>query len=354
MYNDFSLQKSSIKTSRKIISICLIIIIIASAAACKGNESFERIKPIEAGFSSEELKKVSALAEKTGTGAITVLYDGKLLYSWGNTSKNIPCHSIRKPFLGALYGIYISREDGKKIDINSTLKDLEIDDIPPVLSEIEKQAAIRDLLMSKSGIYHAAAAESEKMKSLRPERGSHFPGTFFYYNNWDFNVLGTIFEKTTGEKIFKSFKKNISDRIGMQDFNPDICSYFLDKDLSAHPAYNFKMSSRDMARFGLLYLNYGKWEETQIIPEKWIRESTESHSVKCLNGDDYGYLWSIIPESAVPGGGFYHTGYNNHFLGILPEQKLVVVYRSEDKPGIKYKAEDMRKILYMIYNAKKL
>ncbi len=108
-----------------------------------------------------------------------------------------------------------------------------------------------------------------------------------------------------------------------------------------------------MARFGLLYMNYGKWEDEQIVPEEWIRESTKSYSVKCLNGDDYGYLWSIIPDSEISGGGFYHTGYNNHFLGILPEQKLVVVYRSEDKAGIKYNTDDMRKILFMIYSAKK-
>ena len=41
----------------------------------------------------------------------------------------------------------------------------------------------------------APAAETPAMKAARPERGSHAPGTFWYYNNWDFNVLGTVFEK---------------------------------------------------------------------------------------------------------------------------------------------------------------
>lgn len=42
------------------------------------------------------------------------------------------------------------------------------------------------------------------MKDARPPRGSHPPGTFWYYNNWDFNVLGTIFIQLTGEDIFQA------------------------------------------------------------------------------------------------------------------------------------------------------
>jgi hypothetical protein len=50
--------------------------------------------------------------------------------------------------------------------------------------------------MSRSGVYHEAAAEAQVMINTRPDRGSHTHGTFFYYNNWDFNVLGTIFPLT--------------------------------------------------------------------------------------------------------------------------------------------------------------
>ena len=39
--------------------------------------------------------------------------------------------------------------------------------------------------MARSGVYHEAAAESQSMKDARPDRGSHPPGTFYYYNNWD-------------------------------------------------------------------------------------------------------------------------------------------------------------------------
>ena len=333
---------------RKIISLLLFSLFLFTVCGCKKTVSLEKITPEEAGFSSEKLSRVSEYAGEIGSAAITILSDGKIFYSWGNTGKNYACHSIRKPLLGALYGIYIEKGI---INPYQTLSESGIDDIPPELTDTEKQAVIKDLLMSRSGIYHEAAAESEKMKKMRPERGTHLPGTFFYYNNWDFNALGTIFEKCTGEKIFKSFKNEIAEKIGMEDFSPWDCSYRYEKDLSEHPAYIFKMSSRDMARFGLLYMNYGKWEGEQVVPAGWIRESTRSYSFKCLNGDDYGYLWSIIPETAIPGGGFYHTGYKNHFLGILPEEKLVVVHRGEGVPGIKQEYRKMKKLLYMIMSA---
>jgi hypothetical protein len=62
---------------------------------------------------------------------------------------------------------------------------LNIDDIPPSLTKEEKKATVSDLLKSRSGVYHEAAAESRDMVGMRPVRGSHPPGSFYYYNNWE-------------------------------------------------------------------------------------------------------------------------------------------------------------------------
>src|SRR4029079_9227231 len=101
-----------------------------------------------------------------------------------------------------------------------TLGDLGIDDRPPRLTEIEKQATILDLLRARSGVYHDAARETAAMRAARPPRGSHSPGTFNYYNNWDFNVLGAIFERVTGRKIFDEFHERIAKPIGMRGYSP--------------------------------------------------------------------------------------------------------------------------------------
>jgi CubicO group peptidase (beta-lactamase class C family) len=56
------------------------------------------------------------------------------------------------------------------------------------------------------------------MKAKRPKRHSHAPGTFWYYNNWDFNAFGTIFEQETGTKIFEEFDRRIAKPLQMEDF----------------------------------------------------------------------------------------------------------------------------------------
>lgn len=72
------------------------------------------------------------------------------------------------------------------------MAELGIDDNEPRLTDEEKRATVHDLLKARSGVYHPALYETARMKEKRPPRHSHASGTFWYYNNWDFNVLGTI------------------------------------------------------------------------------------------------------------------------------------------------------------------
>src|SRR4029434_4997142 len=129
-----------------------------------------------------------------------------------------------------------------------------------------------DLLQARSGVYLPAAAEAKEMRDARPARASHAPGTFWYYNNWDFNVLGTIFRQATGEDIFKAIDQRIARPIGMQDYRPKDGVYGLEV-YSVHPAYGFRVSARDLARFGLLYLHRGRWRDKQLIPQSWVEAS---------------------------------------------------------------------------------
>jgi hypothetical protein len=294
------------------------------------DSALEYIQPEEVGWSSEELEHAREFAEESGYAAVMALCDGKVFFSWGEITKNYWCHSIRKPFLSALYGIHVARGT---INLDATLEELDIDDIPPSLTFEEKQAMVADLLMSRSGVYHEAAAESQTMIDARPERGSHPPDTFFYYNNWDFNALGTIFEQETGEEIFQAFKKEIADVVGMEDFFLGNCYYQYELEKSMHPAYCFKMSARDMARFGVLYQRKGDWDGMQIIPEEWIEESTVAYSIMDdASGIGYGYMWKVITEDSEIGQmigypGYFHTGAGVHALVIIPELELVIVER---------------------------
>ena len=300
----------------------------APEAAYPGETWQHAESPEELGWSSEGLVEARSFSERLGSAAVMIVHRGVVVDAWGDITRNYICHSVRKSLISALYGIYVAEG---KIDIARTLQELGIDDYTP-LTETEKRATVADLLKARSGIYIPAVGESAGMKASRPERGSHPPGTFWYYNNWDFNALGTIFDQETGEKsIYEAFEKRIADPIGMQDFSTKNLQYEYET-YSMHPYYGFLMSARDLARFGLLFARGGRWGNEQVIPESWVVESTTSYSDAGASGG-YGYMWWIaadgnhLPNVALPDGSFSAQGYRGQYMLVIPAWDIVVVHR---------------------------
>jgi CubicO group peptidase (beta-lactamase class C family) len=292
------------------------------------DNSLQYVIPEEVGWSSEELEDAETFAAQTGYSAVMALYEGKVFFSWGETDRKFLLHSIRKPLLSALIGIHVGEGD---IDLDATMEDLGIDDIPPSLTSEEKQATVRNLIMARSGVYHEAAAEDDTMIALRPERGSHPPGTYYYYNNWDFNTAGAIFEQKTGTGIFDAFQQRIAGPVGMEDFDVDSCYYRYEPAKSQYPAYHFRMSARDLARFGALYQNNGTWRGRRLVPESWVTESTTAWSLAdSVSGMSYGYMWGVFPAGSPVANMigypvYYHTGVGVQALVIVPDLNLVIV-----------------------------
>jgi len=355
--------------SVKSVFIIIICVLIASAFGCSAegeinggtvnfpakDPALEWVAPEEVGWSSVELQEAHAFAIQSGCQAVMALHDGKVFFSRGNIHKNYGVHSIRETFFNALYGIHEARGN---INLNATLEDLHIDDIPPGLTYAEKQAKVEHLLMSRSGVYHKAAAEDQAMIDERPARGSHAPDTFFYHNNWDVNALGTIFEQETGEEICNAFKKEIADVVEMVDFNINNCSDQYEWNKSFHPAYHFNMSTRDMAKFGALYQNNGRWKGLQIIRSDWIDDSTMAYStMPDTDGLGYGYLWKIIEEDSEIGQligypGYYHTAADGYVLVVIPDLKLVIVERYDADHDWEDPADDSFELSMLIIDAR--
>jgi len=290
--------------------------------------------PEEYGWSQEGLQKARELTDELDTAAIMVVHKGKVVDSWGDMEYKYRCHSIRKSFLSALYGIHVAEGE---IDLDATMEDLGIDDNEG-LSDNEKQANIQMLLQARSGIYHPALFETAAMTASKPERYSHDPGTNYHYNNWDFNASGTIYEMLTGELIHSSFDERIAGPIGMQDYVPEDGRYVTGEE-SQHPAYPFVMSTRDLARFGHLFLNDGEWDGERILPEGWVEESTSPHSVFDEDRYDqggYGYMWWVSVDGrhfesvdSVPEGTYTARGARGHVLAVVPDLDLVFVHRTD-------------------------
>jgi CubicO group peptidase (beta-lactamase class C family) len=223
----------------------------------------------------------------------------------------------------------------KSIDTSKTLEQLHITERVPLTKE-EQQATVLDLLKARSGVHIPAAAQVPSMRKRRPNRGSHEPGTFWYYNNWDFNILGSIFRQETGEDIYEAFKRRIADPIGMQDFILERQTYKHEEKYSLHPAYPFLISARDLAKFGQLFLKKNPWNTEQIIPTDWIEVSTRSYSITNTPGVGYGFMWWFLSDDTygMPKGSYSATGYGGQKLFVLLHINSLVVHRINiDVPG---------------------
>jgi CubicO group peptidase (beta-lactamase class C family) len=307
-----------------------------SAGAPYPGANWASVKPEDHNWSSTGLNDAWLYAQAIGSGAVLIVDDGVVVGQWGAVDRKWPCYAIRRGFLSPLYGIAVAEG---QIDVQKSLDQLGIDDLPPSLSPQEKQASVLDLLKSRSGIYHPAASDTPEIKAHRPKRGSHPPGTFWFYNNWDFNALVTIYEQATKWSVFSGFDRLIALPLQMEDFDVARDTKYFREPSSLHPATMFRMSSRDLARFGLLYLRHGTWAgNKQIVPSSWIDQSIHPYSqVGSIGG--FGYLWwtalsgDFIPFVDLGDDAFGLEGSHGQYLVVAPALNLVIVHRCADDSG---------------------
>ncbi|MGD9056236.1 MAG: serine hydrolase [Desulfobacterales bacterium] len=315
--------------------------------------------PEQLGWSSEKLAEARAYSKQIGSDAVMIVDDGVVVDAWGDITRRFQCHSMRKSLMSALIGVHVGKGH---IDLSKTMANLNIDRLEPSLTPGEKQATVGDLIKARSGIYIPALGESKGMSAMRPRRHSHPPGSFWYYNNWDFNALGTIFEQETGTSIFKEFETHFAKPLQMEDFDIRYCRYLSSADYqngpySPHRYYLFRVSARDMARFGLLFLREGQWQSQRIVSADWVKESTSSHSKRGLDGG-YGYMWwtgvnsGLLPNVNVKAHSYYAAGWGGQRVFVLPYRKLVVVHRvNTDIPGERPMGHHIGRLLWLILSA---
>src|SRR4051794_9372081 len=222
----------------------------SSAGKTNPGRSWERSSaPEEAGFRSAGLNTLEQTLFTKPTTSLLIVKNGKIVYSYGDISHVSYLASARKSVLSILYGNYVANGT---IDLNKTVGDLGINEAGEGLSPLEKTATVRHLLMSSSGVYWPESNPSGN-STPAPPRGSKKPGEFFYYNNWDYNVAGAVFEQLTGKTIFGALAEDLAAPLQLEDFDPTrqrMLGYPAAP--SRYKSYQMWLSTRDMARLGLL------------------------------------------------------------------------------------------------------
>jgi len=301
-------------------------------------ESWERIeKPESVGYSSARLEALRGWLKSLDTTAMVVVVGGRSLFEYGDLSHLSYLASVRKSVLAMLYGKYV--EQGK-IQLDKTLGDIGFTDEGDLLP-IEKRATIEHLITARSGIYHPASNPGDDTSSA-PPRGSQRPGTYYLYNNWDFNAAGAVFEKLTGRDIYDALETDLARPIGMQDFDRARQQKSGDPKRSMHLAYHMWLSTRDMARIGLLMLREGNWNGRQVVSKEWAKRITSlvtpfremnppyQRSLGMPWRWGYGYMWWVwdAPNSQGPFVGAYTgMGAGGQFITVIPQADMVLAHK---------------------------
>ena len=254
---------------------------VSSLSRCK--LAIGRI-PAVAGWSREKLTAARDYSATIHSSSVMIVEHGVVIDAWGDVAKKISSYSVRKSLISALYGIYSAEG---VIDINQSLQQLGIDDAPDPLTAQEKQARVVDLLRARSGVYHLVDFETPYMNKMRPTRDSHRPARLGYYNNWDFNALGTIFQcrrpgwRSATRSISASPSQLVCRILGVADFQPLSVGRF------RSIVHTISRSRRAISHgFSLLYLRLGCWEAKQIVPRSWVQKSSHADEMVQAFGEE--------------------------------------------------------------------
>jgi len=312
------------------------------------------------GWSNDSINKLKGfIIDSTNATGMVVIQSGKILFDYGDIKETSYIASCRKSILSMLYGPFVR---SGKINLTNTLEELHLDDVGGLLP-IEKKATIKDLLTARSGVYHPASNEGDA-SAMAPKRGSVQPGSFWLYNNWDFNAAGYILEQKTGKTIYELIDSILAKPLQMQDWNIKEQRKTGDTTRSKYPAYHMWFSTRDMARIGYLMLSNGQWKNQQIIPADWVKTTTSIITTYKKAAEEktayfhfgYGYLWWIWDtpyNSDAYEGAYSATGAFGQFITVFPKLDLVVAFKTKYEYGRQTPTDLYLKVLDKLIGAKK-
>jgi len=287
------------------------------------------------------------LLRRTGTRAFLIIKDDQLIYETylESSRKEInTSFSSAKSFNSALIGAAIA--DGYIGSVNDPV----IKYIPEISGRGLDTLTIRDLLMMNSGIrylegdelpfYYSPFADDAltyyppdlRKVALGVEASDSPIGVAFHYNNYHPLLEGLIIERATGMHVAEYLQERFWKPMGAEF----PASWSLDSESSGFEKMESGINARaiDFARFGLIFLHNGFWNGIQILPESWVRESTEplrpdprtweTFSFWPDYGGYYKYHWWGInnPDGTYD---FYAHGRYDQFVYVAQRKNVVIV-----------------------------
>jgi CubicO group peptidase (beta-lactamase class C family) len=252
-------------------------------------------------------------------------------YSWGSPEKYAVVHSVTKSVTSALIGIALNK--GYLNSVDQKLIEFFPEYITDELDPRKKEISLKHLLTMSAGFRwddRGASmrnwyTSSDWLKFAIQLPQENNPGDVFNYNSSISHLLSIILSKSTKTSTLDFANQNLFKPLGISSYwHQDPQGYYIG-------GFGLGLSARDLAKIGFLYLNDGFWNGQSIVPEYWVKESTDqqiqafSHPIYGTFG--YGYQWWVKKVDGCSS--FRAWGRRGQFLVVVPELDLVIAVTSE-------------------------
>ena len=325
------------------------------------NISLPRSTPEAEGISSEGINNfIDAVSKsKHELHSFMILRHGKVVSEgWWNPYRNDLKHTLystSKSFTASAVGFAVSEG---KLTVNDNVISFFPDDLPAVISPNLAALKVKDLLSMSVGHEkepsNIIATSDNWVKDFLNTPIKYQPGTKFLYNSPATYMLSAIVQKVTGQKVIDYLKPRLFDPLGINGMDWEIDPKGINTG-----GWGLRLKTEDMAKFGQLFLQKGKWNGKQILPASWVEEASTIKIMQDPNATQarkdssdwlQGYCYQMW---RCRNNGFRADGANGQFIIVLPEKDAVIAITAE-APDMQGEINLIWKYLLPAFQDKKL
>jgi CubicO group peptidase (beta-lactamase class C family) len=235
-------------------------------------------------------------------------------------------YSLSKSFTSTAVGLAVAEG---KLSIDDPVLKFFPEDAPAQVSNNLKSMRVQDLLRMSTGHQTEPSLFRSKdtwVKTFLAHPVPNKPGTHFLYNTAGTYMQSAIVQKATGQTVLEFLQRRLFQPLGIEGHTWGTSPQGI-----TLGGYGLSIKTEDIAKFGQLYLQKGRWENKQLVPAAWVRAAT---SLETSNGSNpqsdwdqgYGYQFWRCRHNAYRGDGAF-----GQFCVVMPDQDAVVAITSGTK-----------------------
>lgn len=295
--------------------------------------------PEHANVKNEDMKELQKAVEEAKTNryvrSLLVMHKGKMVveeyYNGCQAEDSNNVHSASKSILSALIGIAI--HEGYIDDVNQKISDFLPKSYFEGKNESKKELTIKHLLTMSAGLAwrennteYKIEKKEDWIKAIIDKKQIADPGKQFNYSTGLTHIMSAVLTNATGMDLHSFGEKYLFEKLGIsvEYWGKDPQGYY-------SGGCNFFITPRELAKFGQMYLDNGKWESEQIIPQNWVLESFKQWMNTGDDGWQYGFCWWL---NEIYGYEIKTAwGYSGQMIHVIPELDLLVVMTTKTSEG---------------------